>query len=272
MYDDELDDPKLARLSDFEYRVWHTILDFCNRSPARLRERGYCYHSVGFPVEICDLGRALRRPDDEVRQAVDTLCTIGGESSLTLFEDADGHSVLRVRAWRKRQDGDREHTVNPTVFPESSQNPPRLSAPDVDVDVDVDVRQRRKTRTEGGNAPQQPAPPPAYGSPTPRSTNPTLCWYYDAYHETLGKECVHSHAQHGKQSKTAEAQFGTEPVRAAFHRYLTNPFYRDRKGCPVSLFFSETVLSEMLNGSAEPYRRGSSSEAPDGPPLGVDVV
>jgi len=151
-YDDELDDPKIARLTDLQYRVWHVALAFCNRSPARLRERGYLYHSKDFPVEIGDFvralagqietlarpNRAMKRLNSEVKAAIKWLCSGHGESSLMTV---DGQNVYRIRAWRKRQRGDSEaepegekSQITPTLLPKN----PSLSPPYGDLDLDLD--------------------------------------------------------------------------------------------------------------------------------------
>ena len=139
MYDDELEDPKIELLTDSEYRVWSATLRLCNRSPARLRERGYLYHSKGFPVTPDHIARRLAKPTEEIQAALDRLCQVGGESSLLMLEDGDGGPVYRIRAWRKRQDGQAEDAGNPEKLPENSQKTPKLSGPYVDVDLYVDV-------------------------------------------------------------------------------------------------------------------------------------
>jgi len=149
-YDDEIEDPKVEGLTDSEYRVWRSTLDLCNRSPARLRERGCLYHSKGFPVSAEYIARRLSKPLEEVEAALARLCQAGGESSLLMLEEGTGGPVYRIRAWRKRQLGSDEDQEDPRKIPErsqkdpekipkSSQEDPELSRPDVDVDVDVDL-------------------------------------------------------------------------------------------------------------------------------------
>ena len=139
MYDDELEDPKIEQLTDSEYRVWGAVLKLCNRAPARLRERGYLYHSKGYPVAPEYIARRLAKPVEEVQAGLDKLLSVGGESSLLTLEEGEGGPVYRIRAWRKRQSGQDENTDNPEKIPESSQKTPNLSRPYVDVDVDKDV-------------------------------------------------------------------------------------------------------------------------------------
>ena len=137
-FDDEMDDPKIQRLNDEEYRVWRAALNFCNRSPYRARDRGYLYHSKGFPVEVLDFAFKLARSVDDVAAALDTLCEVGGDSSLLLREtNGNEKTVLRVRAWRKRQSGASGGDSEPEG-PERAQEMPAI-----DVDVDVDTEKKR---------------------------------------------------------------------------------------------------------------------------------
>ena len=133
-YHDELGDPKIEELTDVEYRVWRACLNLCCRSPARLRERGYLYHSKGFPVSPEYLARHLLKPPEIVKDALRRLCEVGGESSLMLTEEDSGSVVYRIRAWRKRQRDDAGGDEEAPEIPKNSQRNPSLSPLDVDVD------------------------------------------------------------------------------------------------------------------------------------------
>ena len=124
-YDDEIEDPKVEGLTDSEYRVWRSTLDLCNRSPARLRERGCLYHSKGFPVSAEYIARRLSKPLEEVEAALARLCQAGGESSLLMLEEGTGGPVYRIRAWRKRQLGSDEDQEDPRKIPERSRKDPK---------------------------------------------------------------------------------------------------------------------------------------------------
>jgi len=151
MYDDELEDPKVGDLTDFEYRVWHALLRLCNRSPARQRERGYLYHSAHYPVEPRHIARAMGRDLAEIKAALKRVCEIAGEDSLVLTEQIAGATVYRIRAWRKRQSNDPDPQDGPEI-PKSSQKAPDLSRPYIDIDVDID---KDKTSCRSGAKPRK---------------------------------------------------------------------------------------------------------------------
>jgi hypothetical protein len=243
-YDDELEDPKVGDLTDSEYRVWQACLKFCNRSPARLRERGYLYHSKGFPVSAQYIARRLAKPAEEVAAALDRLCQVGGATaSLLALEDGEGGPVYRVRAWRKRQRGDDEGEENPEKLPKSSQEAPTLSPPD------VDVRRRRKTETKTedkdnryGDAPASPRSP--RGSRP--SNNAALQWYVEQRDAAGRPAVVVPHAQVGRLLKQAEQQLGAEECHARFLHYLSSRDPWDEKHCwSLENFFSATTLNRM---------------------------
>ena len=186
-YDEELDDPKIEDLNDEEFRVWRVCLDLCNRSPARLRYRGYLYHSRGYPVVPEYIARRLHKDPEAIRAAIVRLSEVGGsEASLLLVEDHNGcRNVLRIRAWRKRQSGfdefpetspdrpddtagkDKQTAAQsqeaspkrPRRVPKPSPNRPAL---DVDLDLDLD----KDVYGGGGAAPEKAGTAPI-AQPTP---------------------------------------------------------------------------------------------------------
>lgn len=238
-YDDELDDPKITRLTDFEYRIWRVALAYCNRSPGRLRRPGYLYHSEGFPVDVSDFGRVLRKADNRVLSALEKLCQVGGESSLLVLEDVNGAKVYRVRAWRKRQwgqDGDEPVT-------EPCQDGDSLCGPYVDVDVDVDKRRRRKTN---GLAPD------VAGAPPSSSKNKRVQWYLDSRTEAGKPSIVVSNWERtGSTVKRVEEALGTEECRRRFALYLASadPWYA-KQNWNLDWFFSRAV-NQVGSGEAD---------------------
>lgn len=158
-FDDELDDDKIAELSDFEFRVWRMALNFCNRSPWDLRRQGLLYHSKGFAVSATHFQRRIpNHTVEEIQAALQKLTTIGGESPLLSITE---NGEIRVHNWRKRQgDGGRE----PANLQDTTETPPKNRQASTAIDVrrkTVDVRRDTKPQTDG--------PPPPAAAPTPSS-------------------------------------------------------------------------------------------------------
>jgi len=155
-WDDEIEDAKVDRMSDFEFKVWRFALNFCNRSPARLRRQGYLFHSPMFPVEARDFARSLHRDVKDVTEALGRLCRIGGKNSPLLVESKHGAEVYRVRNWRKRQGGrtrTRDRAVTrPGQRGAGGDKTRRARRSDVDVRRS-DLRRSDGQTEEGGHAP-----------------------------------------------------------------------------------------------------------------------
>ncbi len=148
-YHDENGDPKVSRLSDFEYRVWRTCLNYCSMSPSELRRQGMLYHSKGFPVDATDFARLFGRSVDEVEAALQNIASVGGDASLIVYEDG----IIRIRNWRKRQEGRKETEAHCQVLDETLPEPCQNSAEKlrdfdaIDKDKDLRLRERSKTKT-----------------------------------------------------------------------------------------------------------------------------
>jgi len=252
-YDDELNDPKIQRLGedDFAYRVWRYALDLCNRSPARLRERGYLYHSKGFPVEVCDFSMYLQRDPEAVEGALEKLCSIGGEASLLLREEVEKQSVLRVRNWRKRQES-RKGSQGEAEIPEDTQETPELSRPY----VDKDARRRRKTSVAAGSAAECPfckwrKDNPEKRPPTPGKDEYSPKWrgqcYHDSACDSLGVECFTVTGKEAKLLKSAITKYGERTVWKWWLQFLKT---RVDIGHSIAVFASNTSLVKFSEEKA----------------------
>ncbi len=191
-------------------------------------------------------------------------CPMPDEETLARLSPATRDLILDNFSWASQRAQERlskklDRSSEGTRKKLASKSPAtrKKLAPTGTVTGTVSVTASVSTDTDNGLAPQQPAPS-ASGPEKPRSTNPALCWYYDAYAETLGKEPVREQAKHAGMVARAEKDQGQEACRAAFRRYLANSYFRDKKACAIGLFFSENVFAECLNGG------GASSRSRDG--------
>ena len=99
------DDAKICRLDDLSFRLLWVAFEFANAAPWRLGRQGWLYHNEGFPVAEVDFQRAVpHHTAEEVKAALDTLCTLGGAKH-TLLQRDEKRKAWRIRAWRKWQDG-----------------------------------------------------------------------------------------------------------------------------------------------------------------------
>lgn len=181
MYEEILDDPKLDRLSDLAFRCLFLAMAFCSRTPDwKKRREGWLYHSEGFPVDSRDFYRRVapethQKPTtiSDVENALDSLCSVGGERSL-MAKDGDS-GAFRLRRWRKWQDGlvaeFRRETAENTPEPnqEPAKNPPH-----------IDYRQETLDVRQNGSCEEHPSQvPPKKKRKAPQYTLEENAWKAD---------------------------------------------------------------------------------------------
>ena len=104
VYESILDDPKLdpSRISDRAFRVFFLALAFASRAGWKDRRAGILCHPDGLTVTSADFMRRVSGSEQDVEDALDLLCTLGGADHSLLIRES---GVYRVRNFRKWQDG-----------------------------------------------------------------------------------------------------------------------------------------------------------------------
>jgi hypothetical protein len=204
LYTEILDDPKMGRLSDREYRTCVSLFAMAGRED---RE--------GSLPPIDDMAWSLRMTP------VDLTANLQVLARLDILEECDGLWV--VRKWQERQakapsaapdkvlqrvhehrERERNETVT-TLHPEVKRD---VTPPDTDTDTDTDTEKNRKEQ-RGASAPADAAPTPAKSEKKPLPDYPQAVQIFIAN----GGKLKAGKLADGTPNKERTIQFITEHIK-----------------------------------------------------------